>query len=51
MQERDIIPFTKTTLELCLIFDGFSTFLEFNAPIKQRPAKDFIWIFKMLYWF
>lgn len=34
-----------------LIFDVFSTFLEFNAPIKQRRAQDFMWIFKLLYWF
>lgn len=25
-----------------LIFDVFSTFLEFNAPIKQRWAQDFM---------
>lgn len=44
-------PIFRNNARAGLIFDMFSTSPEFNAPIKQHGAKNFIWIFKMLYRF
>lgn len=41
-------PIYRNNAPAMLIFDVFSTFLEFNAPIKQRRAQNFVWIFEML---
>lgn len=41
-------PIYRNNAPAMLIFDVFSTFLEFNAPIKQRQAQNVVWIFKTL---